>query len=367
MNRRRSSFIRCILGLLGCAGCVLGDALTWTNTFTQGLFSVEWAPAAGGPWMNSWAEMANRPASGSVVWVLAPQYFRATNYPVLLDWVVVSNAHNAADSTGHGAVHYPFRISRHEIDNEQYAVFLNAVDPAGANTYGLYNPLMGTDDRGGITKLSSATNGAKYVVRSSAYMHNKPVNFVSFWDACRFCNWLHNGMGTNSTETGAYNLQSASPGNLTVVRDPAARYFLPNEDEWYKAAYYDPTATNYWLYPVRTHAAPTQALVNAYGTITNTAAEHLANYNFSAVWNNVSGNVSTVGSGGPGSQSAYGAADMAGNLDEWIETIASTNYRVYRGGSWADSDSFLRSSCRNWTAPGSDFSTIGFRIAAPLE
>jgi len=39
---------------------------------------------------------------------------------------------------------------------------------------------------------------------------NKPVTYVSFWDAARFTNWLSNGQaagvqGTTATETGKYN------------------------------------------------------------------------------------------------------------------------------------------------------------------
>ena len=33
---------------------------------------------------------------------------------------------------------------------------------------------------------------------------NRPVNYVSFWDAARFSNWLHNGQGSGDTESGAY-------------------------------------------------------------------------------------------------------------------------------------------------------------------
>ena len=31
-------------------------------------------------------------------------------------------------------------------------------------------------------------------------MGNKPVNYVSFWDAARFANWLTNGQGSGGTE-----------------------------------------------------------------------------------------------------------------------------------------------------------------------
>ena len=91
---------------------------------------------------------------------------------------------------------------------------------------------------------------------------NKPINFVNFFDALRLANWVNNGQGSADTETGAYTLLggTAVPSNATTVtRNSGATWFLPSENEWYKAAYYDPlcrTAAeggpagddHYWLY-----------------------------------------------------------------------------------------------------------------------
>lgn len=66
-----------------------------------------------------------------------------------------------------------------------------------------------------------------------------PVNYVSWYDTLRFANWLHNGQltsaqGPSTTEDGAYEMSPAS----NVLRKSGARWVLPTEDEWYKAAYH---------------------------------------------------------------------------------------------------------------------------------
>jgi formylglycine-generating enzyme required for sulfatase activity len=69
-------------------------------------------------------------------------------------------------------------------------------------------------------------------------MGDKPVNYVSWYDAARFTNWLHNGQGAGSTETGAYTLS----GNTGIItKNVGATVWLPSEDEWCKAAYYQPS------------------------------------------------------------------------------------------------------------------------------
>jgi hypothetical protein len=40
---------------------------------------------------------------------------------------------------------------------------------------------------------------------------NHPMNFVTFYDTLRFANWLDNGQGSGSTETGAYTLFGGHP------------------------------------------------------------------------------------------------------------------------------------------------------------
>jgi hypothetical protein len=69
---------------------------------------------------------------------------------------------------------------------------------------------------------------------------NRPITYVSWFDAARFANWMTNGQGSGSTETGAYDL---TDGDLFVApaKTPGAVFSIPTENEFYKAAYFSPT------------------------------------------------------------------------------------------------------------------------------
>src|SRR5262249_36788583 len=95
--------------------------------------------------------------------------------------------------------------------------------------------------------------------------------YVSWGDAARFANWLHNGQPTgpqnaSTTEDGAYTLNGAtsSAALMAITRNAGGRWFIPTENEWYKAAYYQPAAQggdsdSYWAYPMKTNNVPYSA------------------------------------------------------------------------------------------------------------
>ena len=289
---------------------------------------------------------------------------------VTIDYVSVGHAGNAADSTGYGAVAYAYQIGKYEVTNAQYTAFLNAVNPTGSGTggvgpNGIYNTNMGSNSRGGITYTPDAVSGAKYTIRTS--MGDKPVNFVSWYDSARFTNWLGNGQGAGSTETGAYTLS----GNTGIItKNVGATVYIPSEDEWYKAAYYDPTAgagggDNYWLYPTQSNTAPTVASANfSTGDITNPGA-NVANYNDAADWNSQNGNVTTVGSAA--ANNYFGTADQGGNLHEWNDAVIDGSTRGLRGASWNGSEIILSSSYRRNNVPTLEGDAAGFRVASVPE
>ena len=285
-----------------------------------------------------------------------------------IEWVTVGDPGNTADTApaGFGAVATSFRIMKFEFTNQQYTDFLNSVDSSGTNPYAVYNTSMGSNARGGITNTGS-TNGSRYAVKTD--MGDKPVNYVNWFDAARVANWLMNGAtSSSSTETGAYTLVGGQiSGNAPAVNS-GATFYVPTEDQWYKAAYYKGggTSAGYWDYATQSDTAPTAVTAGSTGIGSAGSTGNFANYNSNAYWNSENGNVTTVGTnGGP---SFYGAFDMSGNVYEWNDlTGASGSSRGLRGGGWGIPAFDLSSSGSYSTGPSGEIDYIGFRLASPVS
>lgn len=167
-------------------------------------------------------------------------------------------------STGYGSVPYAYEIALFEVTNAQYAEFLSAV--AASDPHHGYDLRMGSDEAvGGITR-SGDPGSRRYATKPG--FESKPVVYVTFYDALRFANWLHNeqpvgSQGPATTEDGAYTLaldDVDSDGDEFdedfVVRNAGARVFLTSEDEWYKAAYYDRGVGGCYDYPAGSGRQP---------------------------------------------------------------------------------------------------------------
>ncbi len=289
---------------------------------------------------------------------------------VTIDWVTVGDPGNAADTTGipnpAGAVATAFQIMKYEWTNSQYVEFLNAVDPNGTNPNSVYNINMGSNARGGISFDTNASAGSKYAARTD--MGDKPVNFVSWFDAARVANWLQNGQGSSSTETGAYALVGGQTSGTAPAKNPGAQFYIPMQNEWYKAAYYKGSGTNagYWAYPTQSNAAPTAVSAGSTGIGSAGSTGNSANFASGAIWNSITGNVTTVGTnGGP---SAYGAFDMGGNVMEWNDlTGAAGTTRGLRGGSWLSIGPLsLSPSINDSDEPSYEAAGVGFRLATAV-
>ena len=123
---------------------------------------------------------------------------------------------------------------------------------------GLYPNFEGCN----IVRSSSSGN---YTYSVAAEWADRPVNGVSWGDAARFCNRMHNGQPTGAqdlttTEDGSYYLNGATSNGelMTIVRKFDATWVLPSEDEWYKSAYHynDGVTGNYCDYPTQSDPAP---------------------------------------------------------------------------------------------------------------
>lgn len=284
--------------------------------------------------------------------------------PVIIDWVTVGDPGNAADTNpaGYGAVSDSFRIMKYEFTNQQYVDFLNSV--AAADTYSLYNTNMSSNARGGIIR-SGSSGSYTYAVKTN--MGDKPVNYVSWFDAARVANWLMNGQGSGSTETGAYTLLDGQTSGTVPAKNPGAQFYIPTEDQWYKAAYYKggSTEAGYWDYATQSDTAPTAVTADSTGIGSAGSTGNFANYDRAAAWNTLTGNLTTVGTNGGASY--YGAFDMSGNVFELNDlTGAAGSSRGLRGGGWG-SDALGVSSSNGVTYdPSSEFNSFGFRLASPV-
>ena len=192
-----------------------------------------------------------------------------------IEWVPVANPGNAADTTGYGDVAYTFDIMKYEFTNTRYAEFLNAIDPEGTNPQGVWAAQMNSSNQGGISQVPGNALGSKYVVKTD--FADKPVNFLSSFSVARVANWLQNGSpvsptttdssGTAPQNTGVYAIGTATSGTLPA-KSAGALYWIPLENEWYKAAYYNPNDSTYYDFANGRNTAPTAV---ASGTADNTA------------------------------------------------------------------------------------------------
>jgi formylglycine-generating enzyme required for sulfatase activity len=184
---------------------------------------------------------------------------------------------------------------------------------------------------------------------------NRPVNYVSYWSAARFTNWLQNGQGNGDTETGAYTLNGYKGwegGN--IVRNAGWEWAITSEDEWYKAAYYDPNmtgGTKYWLYPTSSNTAPGRDLTDVTGNNANSEGGLGPPY------------YTTIVGEFQNSASTYGTFDQGGNVWEWTESIYTRSNRLLRGGGLAAGTYALAASHREYNyQPSSANGYWGFRV-----
>ncbi|MGO9110730.1 MAG: SUMF1/EgtB/PvdO family nonheme iron enzyme [Thermoguttaceae bacterium] len=281
--------------------------------------------------------------------------------------VPVGDAGNVADpATGYGAVSYDYNIGKYDVTLGQYTTFLN--DVAKTDTYGLYNSYMAGAGiyPFGISQSGSSGNYSYSVTGSNPQAANMPVYAVSWGDAARFCNWLQNGQptsgteGTGTTETGAYTL-NGDVLTLTESRNAGATYFIPNENEWYKAAYYSGggTSSAYYQYPTKSDVAPNNSLALALST-----SNEANYYSFSGLTDPVN-HLTPVGAfaASPG---PYGTFDMGGDVWEWNEAIIFGSYRGFRCGNWDYSYVGFASSNRNYDDPTDENQSYGFRVASSV-
>ncbi len=268
-----------------------------------------------------------------------------------IDFVTVGNAGNGNDaafddiapdfSSPYGRVDYTYRMGVYEISQDM------------------------------ITK---ATAGGLANVTAGAHTGAEPAANMSWYEAAAFVNWLNQEYFDDGAFE-AYDLtwdgsswsmavwdpvQAWQVGGENLYRHKDAYYFLPSEDEWYKAAYHknDGVTANYWDYATGSNAIPTAV---AGGTAAETAV-------FGQLFNNGPADITNAGG-----LSSYLTMGQSGNVFEWNESASdglnnsSSAARVGRGGYWSNTEDVLRSSFRGDVGPSVAANNLGFRVASVPE
>jgi len=262
-----------------------------------------------------------------------------------MTFVTIGNPGNAPDTTGApnpaGSVGYTYDIGKFEVSRDMITKF-NASQALQISLFDM---------------TSFGGNGA-----------NKPATGISWNEAARFVNWLNTSTGNQAaykfTTSGVNdNIALWASGDAgydasNPYRNSLAKYVLPSYNEWYKAAYYNPTNSTYYDFPNGSNTAPTAV---ASGTTAGTAV-----YGQSQSLAQSPADVDQAGGLSP-----YGVMGLGGNVWEWEESSfdllnsSSSSSRGFRGGGWSNVSGILSSSSRyDVGVPSVELFYSGFRVAS---
>lgn len=287
-----------------------------------------------------------------------------------------------------GGVKYRYGIGQLEVTVAQYVAFLNTADPVGKNKRKLWSSdESGTSwpKFGQIDFSSSAGTGRHYTLAAPQWA-DKPYGFANFLRSARFDNSLYNGTLlakkessegsfsyvsykvrlSRNTESGMYDMTERA-----MTRSRKTGFVIPSQNEWIKAAYYDPNGGgkySYWEYPTNpgafgeeNKAQPVQATLDpATGDVTNASSQPLAIFHTAETtppsWcppifsseacatvnpfgmdpttyaKVFAGSLGTVGQSK--TTSPWGTLDQGGNAVEWTDTITPPPFGIKGKRVW---------------------------------
>jgi formylglycine-generating enzyme required for sulfatase activity len=232
---------------------------------------------------------------------------------ITMDFVSIGSAGNTGDTPhgGYGSVAYDYRIGTYEVSAGQWA---------------------------------SVRAAAPSVGNAGNWSGSQPTAGTSWYEAARFCNWLTTG----DTTVGVYNTTTWAV-NRSYRNAEGMAYFIPTEDEWYKAAYYSATGV-YYDYPTGSNSVPD-------------GVDFLGDTVFDAVFYDGYIQAQPNAVTDAGDLSPFLTMGQGGNVWEWNETVIGSNRRL-RGGSFQGNHIGLRADDRINYDPAYEFSSFGFRVAS---
>jgi hypothetical protein len=243
----------------------------------------------------------------------------------------------------------------------------NANDRGSSGIYSSPYGAVDYDYRISVGEISSSMLSTAGLTAGS-WAGDQPA-CINWYQAAGFINWLNISTGHQP----AYRLNAGltaltlwssgeawQAGGENLYRHKDAFYFLPSEDEWYKAAYHqnNGATADYWDYATASNSVPTAV---ASGVGAGTAVYHRGSF------------LTPSDVQISGGDSAYGTMGQGGNVWEWTESASdgsndsASEYRSLRGGFWNSNESNLRSSSRNYNAPSVTDYSVGFRVASVPE
>ena len=194
-------------------------------------------------------------------------------------------------------------IDTYEIDNAEYATFLNAA---------------GNQTEGGVSWLDAGDEDALIERRSTGYgsrpgYERHPVVEVTWYGARAYCEWAGKRLPTSEEWTRAYRGREEHAYAWGNAPPEVHGLYRANYDQR------QPAADGY------ERTAP-------------------------------------VGSF-PAGATPEGVFDLAGNVWEWVDAVNGNKERRLLGGSWFNDASYLYPTYEYWSDPSLSFDYAGFRCA----
>jgi len=292
------------------------------------------------------------------------------------DWVTIGAAGNdpyLGESPfgpdyayGRGSVGYEYRIGRTEVTTGQWLEFVNTFSTQSDDMKTFAEPFFW----GAEADPTYDGPGRRYRLRGNVVSPELlPVGGISWREAARFCNWLHNDKSSalSAIEYGAYDASTWGDDGSRFTDDPAhlpgARFWIPTLDEALKAMNYDPDRYGegqggWWLYPNMSDEPPIPGVP---GEGTTTAGLHLPSW---GEWDIPLGAYSDQ-------VSPWGLLDTTGGTVEWNEAILPPGDKRARGllGAATGDDNYIvhdHVSAIQGLSPGYSGTSPGLRIATAI-